>query len=112
MQANTALWHWREGRMSIEQVLSQADCGSFAELYEAAKDALENEAAAREMWSNSPEQEEEEELDREIWESYSDYLHEAGPPDVQLFLHARIKAAVREQQRQREANATTRFRGQ
>lgn len=112
MQPNIALWHWREKRLTEAQVMSHTGCGSVAELFEAAQDALNNESMARELMTMTAEEHEIDELREAAWERCGDYLRECGPPSEQVEQEARIMEAIRQERQWLHAAAVAKFRRQ
>lgn len=80
MSPAIALYHWREKRLTVEQVLSHTGFRSIGELYDVYHEEVESTDMALQDRMMSPEDRQREEDVEALWGEFSDYLKEFVPP--------------------------------
>ena len=90
LSPQTALWHWRERRLTERQTLLLAGFDTYAELAEAAEEELTDYLSADQEMTMTPEEREYEELRDAAWASCGEYLRECGSAENAKAEEARI----------------------
>ena len=98
-----ALKEWRNGQMTMEEILSKTGHSSFAALYEGYQETLQEIADGQSVYDIEPRSDEEYECIDIAYAYYRDYLHE--DPSRGGRLDQIVKALVRQRRQQGAAVA-------
>lgn len=82
MSPGVALYHWREKRLTIEQVLSHTGFRSIGGLYDLYNEELESTEMAMQDRMMMPEDHQREEDVEAVWDEFGDYMKEFVPPSA------------------------------